>query len=83
MIKLGMIWYDPNPKNTMLQTVIEALAYYTKKYPNNPPDIITVNPDEYVEDDYPISVVPWKYVTKRVIFVGVADDSILQQPDTR
>jgi hypothetical protein len=76
MIKLGMIWYEPNPKNTMLQTVSEALAYYTKKYPNNPPNLVTVNPDEYVEDDYPIPVVPWKCVTKRVIFVGIAENPL-------
>lgn len=74
-----MIWYETNPNNTMLQTVSDAVRYYTKKYPNSPPNIVTVHPDEYVDDDYPILVVPWKYVTKRVIFVGVSDDSILQQ----
>jgi hypothetical protein len=84
MIKLAMLWYETNPKNTLLQTITEAVAYYVKKYPSKPIDIVIVNPSDYDPDiEYPYRVEPWKYTQSKHIFVGTADDSILQQSDTR
>lgn len=88
MINFGMIWYEPNPKNTMLQTIIDALEFYNKKYPNKPSNLILVHPFEFnSEIEYSrllkdlgygvINVKPWQYVLPRNPIIGVADDSIL------
>jgi len=77
MIKIAMAWFEPNPKNTMIQTISEAMEFYTKKYKLTP-DIVTVNPAQYnPETIYPIRVEPWRYTLLGNIFIGIADDSIL------
>lgn len=77
MIKIAMLWVEQNHKNTVLQTISEALDFYIKKY-DHIPNLVTVNPKDFdPEAEYPIQVLPWQYTLPRHIFVGLSDDSIL------
>lgn len=78
MIKLAMLWFEPNKNNTVLQTIYEALDFYVAKY-GHQPNIVAVNPKEFdPEVQYPVQVVPWKYTLPGHIFVGLSDDRFLQ-----
>jgi len=35
-MKIGMLWYDNDPKTTITQKIEKAAAYYAKKYGKQP-----------------------------------------------
>lgn len=72
MMRTGMLWYDNNPKTTLIEKIELAAQAYQKKY-GHPPDVCCVNPG-MLSDEIPengIKVQAYKYILPGHFWIGM------------
>jgi len=71
-MKFGMLWFDNNPKTALSEKVSEAIAYYFKKY-GQQPNTCLVNPAMLPEGQLQIgeiTVRTWRTITPGHLWIG-------------
>jgi len=72
-MNFGMMWFDNDPKTTLVTKVERAAVYYLRKY-GHTPDLCLVNPGS-IPEDLPsggvISIRPLRIVLPGHLWIGV------------
>jgi hypothetical protein len=73
----GMLWFDSDPKTSLVEKIVKAFIYYQKKY-GRAAELCLVNPsalnDQKLEEIQGLTVRPWKSVLPGHFILGVQDD---------
>ena len=72
-MNVGMLWFDNDPKTTLLTKVHQAAEYYRSKY-GRMPDMCLVNPSMLAEaqlQDGKITIKPLRSVLPGHLWIGV------------
>lgn len=83
-MKIGMLWYDNDPKATLETKIERAAAYYRNKY-GKAPNICFVHPSSVAPaetDNLQISGVeirPSDYMLVNHFWIGLQDDKTIDQ----
>jgi hypothetical protein len=73
-MKVGMLWFDNDPKKALAEKVLEAAAYFRRKY-GQVPNTCLVNPAMLTDESVAgaVAVRPWRTVTPGHLWIGVED----------
>lgn len=78
-MKIGMLWFDNDPKSTFDQKCNRAIAYYTAKY-GHAPTAIWVHPKTAITEIPNIAIRTSKSILPNNFWVGLESD-ILQSEE--
>jgi hypothetical protein len=71
-MKIGMLWYDRNPKTSFVEKCNRAIKYYTEKYGMRP-TAIWVNPKTAITKIPGIAIVQSRSILTNHFWVGCED----------
>lgn len=74
-MKVGMLWFDNDPKKSLVSKVVEAADFYRKKH-GRVPNTCLVNPGILTADTSVgvVQVRAWRTVAPGHLWIGVEDE---------
>lgn len=75
---LGMLWWDGNPNTTLATKVLQAAAYYAKKY-EQIPNVCFIHPSMSGSDQQPVDQIEIRTtngVLPNHFWIGVSEGNI-------
>ncbi len=75
MMNIGMLWYDNDPKTSLIAKIRAAAEYYHKKY-GLTPNLCLVHPsmlDKTLPDGGKVTIRPFRSILPGHLWIGMTD----------